>query len=621
LLLRQLRYFAAAANEGSVAGAAKALRLSQPSLSRQLRNFENSLGIQLLERESRGVRVTPAGAELLSRIDPIFVRLERSFQRAYLASSGRVGTVKVALGRSALDSPRVARAMAMVRERLPDVQLVVSEVPVSAQADGIRDGVFELGIGLGGGEAAGVDTQTLYEAIVDRALVSSSEPFAKNGSRHPSQLPRIPLLVVGPSLSDSFPALAAALVQLGITEWESHESVESVYFHVAAGRGWTLAPSDLRGPPLGTVMIPVKGMSVPVPMNMRWRTKARSALVANVAGVIAAAVSNGDLSRTAPAGSADPGRSYLDALELRHLRSLVIVAEVGSLGRAAERLGLTQSGLSRQVSALERHLGFKLLQREAHGVVPTAAGEIVRAEAQATLALVEEAIALARGTSNASRFVGHCTVGCVATEFAGDILLVALKQLAAKFPGVTVEVLEMLSMQQVAALRERRIDVAITGANVGIMDDASLQGVRLVDDVIDSALLAETHPLARHGSLRPSQLVDFPFHFIERSMYPRFYDLVTQTLEKIGLVPKRVSAFNGPRALWTSTADSQGWTLGSRSLRDKAPAGLVAVPIHGLSIPSGLQLLWRRDESSHAVLGLLGILREYAAGTRPRLTD
>src|SRR5439155_4211296 len=187
------------------------------------------------------------------------------------------------------------------------------------------------------------------------------------------------------------------------------------YSRVAAGRGWTLATAILKAKPLtGTVVVPVRGMSVPIAMTMRWRKRDASALISNVAPLLRRASTEGNGRRT-PARRqttrAEPPRSVPLGLQLRHLRALILVAERRSVSRAAEDLGLTQSGVSRQIRALERELGFPLLQRDSRGVVPTAAGEVLRREAQAALVLVDEAIAQTR--LSVRGVAGRCRIASV----------------------------------------------------------------------------------------------------------------------------------------------------------------------------------------------------------------
>ena len=82
-----------------------------------------------------------------------------------------------------------------------------------------------------------------------------------------------------------------------------------------------------------------------------------------------------------------------DAIELRHLRSFVAVAEELNFGRAAARLYLSQPALSRQISALERLVGCELLRRSTHRVELTLAGEALLDRARRVLRELDDAVA------------------------------------------------------------------------------------------------------------------------------------------------------------------------------------------------------------------------------------
>ena len=96
------------------------------------------------------------------------------------------------------------------------------------------------------------------------------------------------------------------------------------------------------------------------------------------------------------------------AIDLRHFRSFVAVAEEGGIGRAADRLFMTQPALSRQIQQLEREIGEPLLLRVPHGVELTPTGRELLDKARAAIEAAEAALAVG---SRSSRTAGWCS-GC-----------------------------------------------------------------------------------------------------------------------------------------------------------------------------------------------------------------
>jgi DNA-binding transcriptional LysR family regulator len=356
----------------------------------------------------------------------------------------------------------------------------------------------------------------------------------------------------------------------------------------------------------------LKGLRVPLSVVARWNSDDTSRLTSNVVWVLRTRTSNAsqpsESKRRELARRAERHTDReLPDVELRQLRSFVVTVDEGLLSRAAPLLGLTQSGLSRQIRALEQACGCPLLHRAANGISPTAAGDVFRAEASTVLQLADQLLTQTRHVERG--IAARCRIGTIPSELSGSLLVGALRRLGESSPEIAVEVTELLTSRQIPALRERVIDVALAGAYPGLLDDPSIESLLLSEDVVECALLSSTHPLASRASLRPSDLANEPFLFVSRSTYPRLYDTVMQSLEGIGLVPLMSGSYNGPRAIWRLAADGMGWTVGARSMRTNPLPGVVAVPIEGLHIPSGIQMMWRRDEQDAGVHTVLDALR------------
>lgn len=143
-------------------------------------------------------------------------------------------------------------------------------------------------------------------------------------------------------------------------------------------------------------------------------------------------------------------------MELRQLRYLVRVIELGSISRAALDLELVPSALSQQISRLESELSTRLLQRSPKGVTPTEAGLAFFREAQLVLRHAEQAVRSAQE----SRLSGSVSVGMAPTT-AAVLGLPLLRAMRERYPDVRLHVVESLSGHLNAMLNARQLDLAI----------------------------------------------------------------------------------------------------------------------------------------------------------------
>ncbi|EXU62175.1 LysR family transcriptional regulator [Streptomyces sp. PRh5] len=145
-------------------------------------------------------------------------------------------------------------------------------------------------------------------------------------------------------------------------------------------------------------------------------------------------------------------------LSLQQLRGFVAVAEERHFGRAAARLNMTQPPLTRQIQALERALDVVLFERTGRGARITAAGRVFLDHCHRVLALLDAA-------PTATRRAAEGRTGTLRLAFtaigAYAILADVLDLVKRHLPDVTVELTELVSPDQFAALSELRIDLGL----------------------------------------------------------------------------------------------------------------------------------------------------------------
>ncbi|PJE94457.1 LysR family transcriptional regulator [Streptomyces carminius] len=191
-------------------------------------------------------------------------------------------------------------------------------------------------------------------------------------------------------------------------------------------------------------------------------------------------------------------------MELRQLGYFVAVAEERNFTRAAERVHISQSGVSAQIRRLERELGAELFDRSARTVTLTAAGEAALGHARAALAAAE---AVGRAVDEVVGLVrGRLTVGMV----AGCTLTPLFDALAAfhrAHPGVELSLLEDNSDRLVAQVRDGALDLALVGAADAAPD--GLEALTVVSERLVAAVPAG-HPLAERRRVTLRDLVTHP---------------------------------------------------------------------------------------------------------------
>jgi DNA-binding transcriptional LysR family regulator len=183
------------------------------------------------------------------------------------------------------------------------------------------------------------------------------------------------------------------------------------------------------------------------------------------------------------------------------VRSFFAIIEHGSLNRAAVRLRLSQSTLTRQMHALEHAIGGRLFERTSAGVALTTAGHALAGGMRPVLAKFDTVIDETRNLACGKRL--QLRVGYLMSA-AADYLHPALRALRKSHPEVKVKLLDLSPGEQLRALREGQLDLALIG-HTGTMLDREFF-VRRVASLPVLVALAEHHPLAAKTAIRLADL-------------------------------------------------------------------------------------------------------------------
>lgn len=144
--LRHLRYFQAVAREEHFGRAAQAIRVAQPALTRQVRDLEEELGVQLFERLPRGVRLSAAGRAFFEETNAILEKLQRSVMLAKSYATGHVGSVQIGFSEIASRHPGIPAKLLKFRLDEPGVELSLLPMSSLNQIEGLRNGTVDVAI-------------------------------------------------------------------------------------------------------------------------------------------------------------------------------------------------------------------------------------------------------------------------------------------------------------------------------------------------------------------------------------------------------------------------------------------------------------------------------------------
>ena len=249
------------------------------------------------------------------------------------------------------------------------------------------------------------------------------------------------------------------------------------------------------------------------------------------------------------------------AMELRHLRYFLAVAEAQNFTKASQRLRVAQPALGRQVNDLEDELGVKLLERSPRGATLTAAGEAFVVEAKAVLQRAEEAARVARAFATGER--GELHLGYAPSPTV-ELLPRILHAYQSEAPGVRMVLNDLTTGEMVRGLRSGKLHAAL------MVQSSPKEAHGLVFEELCRypicVALPHGHRFARGKTIALANLVRERLVAYSRAEYPEYHDLLASLFVPTGAKPVIAEEHDGATSLMAAVEAGRGLAIVPSSL-------------------------------------------------------
>jgi DNA-binding transcriptional LysR family regulator len=279
LELRHLRYFLAVMSEPSIGQAAARLAITQPTLSRQMRDLERIVGVELLERRARGAVATVAGIEFATIAQRILDRVDVIAPEAHRATRGASGSCLVATIPPALVEPLLGSLLNRVATEVSDVRVGLVDIPPSEQPEALVSGRLDIAICHSFIPITPyldrLQSDRLLDDAIRCALLARDHPLARREEITLAELGDLPFLFMPRSL---YPAFYDQVLTLFAAHGfrpridQPYDGLETMWSLAQRGEGWCIAfHRSLRAAPAGLAAVRVRELDLPWGIDLLYR--------------------------------------------------------------------------------------------------------------------------------------------------------------------------------------------------------------------------------------------------------------------------------------------------------------------------------------------------------------
>lgn len=296
-------------------------------------------------------------------------------------------------------------------------------------------------------------------------------------------------------------------------------------------------------------------------------------------------------------------------IDLRRLRYFLLVSDELHFGRAAARLHIAQPPLTRQISALEADLGFRLFDRSTRNVTLTSEGRHFLPYARAVLEQVDLTASITSKLAAGS--AGHLAVGYASSIALSDIFSQTIQTFCSAYPDVQLTVEEGASSSQWSQLIEGRLDIGMSRMQPPA-DDAEIQAICLDNEPLVAAIASDS-PLARQEQVTLADLSAYPLIAFPTDYGSGLNEIIEALYRRQALIPLPAPKGKQITSIIALVAAGRGVAVVPQCTQTLVKRGVTYRPLAEPGATAPLLILTRKRERSPLVKAFVETIEQTRA--------
>ncbi len=288
-------------------------------------------------------------------------------------------------------------------------------------------------------------------------------------------------------------------------------------------------------------------------------------------------------------------------LEFRHLRYFLAVAEDLHFRKAAERLYISQPGLSRQIKQMENDLGLKLFERHNRKVILTEAGKYLKDEFTRNLKQLEDTI-------NHAKLIHYGKTGQIELGYVGSAMQKLIPQLLMNYretkPDVVFSLKEMDNKKQINALLNFDIDIGF----VRLEEVPKTIEKKCIKSDIFCLVLPEDHSIDKSNFQDLSQLKSESFILFDPEYSESYYTNVLQVFKDSGFMPSVSHLTIHASSIYNLVKNNFGISIVPKSLISNHIKGVKFIELDKIPQRTNLSVVWNKTNRNPLLPELLDLI-------------